>query len=275
MDIHRIQRFLSTLEPLDDSFTGLSSGLIIHWLETVESTNLTLWQMVEQRAPEGTVAIARQQQSGRGQRGRQWQSLPGGLYLSLYLCPEMPAAEGGQLTLCLAWGVAAALQRQGAPVRLKWPNDLVVEGRKLGGILVETRVRQGQVVQAVVGIGINWENPVPEAGITLRELLGQQSEQQLEGLEELGAIALHGALSGYGLLQQQGIGAVLPRYESLLANRGQTVTTPSGTGIVQGVYADGSLRVRLEASAESLEVAFAPGTIQLGYDFCTPYWSFD
>ncbi len=271
MDIHRIQCFLSTLESLDDSFTGLSSDLTIHWLETVESTNLTLWQMVEQRAPEGTVAIARQQQSGRGQRGRQWQSLPGGLYLSLYLCPGIPAAEGGQLTLCLAWGVAAALQQQGASVLLKWPNDLVVEGRKLGGILVETRVRQGRVAQAVVGIGINWENPVPEAGITLRELLGQQSqqqsEQQLEGLEELGAIALHGALSGYRLLQQQGIGAILPRYESLLANRGQTVTTPDGTGIVRGVYADGSLRVQLGDSAEPVEISFAPGTIQLGYAF--------
>lgn len=265
MDIDRIQRFLSTLEAVDSSSTGPSSDLAIHWLETVESTNLTLWQMVEQGAPEGTVAIAREQQSGRGQRGRQWQSLPGGLYLSLYLCPDSPAAEGGQLTLCLAWGIASALRQRGAPVSLKWPNDLVAEGRKLGGILVETRVRQGRVAQAVIGVGMNWDNPVPETGMTLRELLAQRSERQVEGLEELGAIILYGAMAGYRLWQQQGIEAILPRYEDLLANRGQTVTTAAGVGIVQGVLPDGRLRVQLREGTEAREVSFAPGTIQLGY----------
>jgi BirA family biotin operon repressor/biotin-[acetyl-CoA-carboxylase] ligase len=246
--------------------------LTIHRFETVTSTNRILWDLVEQGAGEGTVAIALQQQSGRGQWGRQWQSPPGGLYLSVALTPSLSAENSSQLTLCSAWGIAAALRDYSIPVGLKWLNDLVVEKRKLGGILTETRMQQGRVTQAVVGVGINWQNPVPPSGITLQEILNPQASPSIPSLEMLAAIALQGLMSGYQFWQQHGIEAILPRYQSLLTSIGHLVTiNQSGqaqTGQIIGVSKVGDLRVCLsnpEKSALSTEVNLKPGTISLGY----------
>lgn len=249
----------------------------VHLFETVDSTNRVLWNLLDQGATEGTVtfegtvAIALQQQSGRGQWGRQWQSPPGGLYLSLALTPDLPVENSAQLTLCSAWGIAAALRNYSVPVGLKWLNDLVVEKRKLGGILTETRMQQGQITQAIVGVGINWQNPVPSMGINLQEILKQQPNPAISSLEMLAAIALQGMMAGYQLWQQHGIETILPRYQSLLTSIGHLVTIEQ-FGVEQpaqvtGVSAAGDLQVCLnqENPATSTEISLKPGTISLGY----------
>lgn len=243
----------------------------VHLFETVDSTNRALWNLLDQGATEGTVAIALQQQSGRGQWGRQWQSPPGGLYLSLALTPHLSAENSAQLTLCSAWGIAAALRSYGIPVGLKWLNDLVVQKRKLGGILTETRMQQGQITQAIVGVGINWQNPVPPTGINLQEILEQQPDLAIASLEMLAAIALQGMMAGYQLWQQHGIEAILPRYQALLTSIGHLITIDQSgteqTAQVTGVSATGDLQVCLnqENSTISTEVSLKPGTISLGY----------
>ncbi|MBD2066646.1 biotin--[acetyl-CoA-carboxylase] ligase [Leptolyngbya sp. FACHB-671] len=242
----------------------------VHLFETVDSTNRVLWNLLDQGATEGTVAIALQQQSGRGQWGRQWQSSPGGLYLSLALTPNLPVENSAQLTLCSAWGIAAALRNYGIPVGLKWLNDLVVQKRKLGGILTETRMQQGQITQAIVGVGINWQNPVPPTGINLQEIL-KQPDPAISSLEMLAAIALQGMMAGYQLWQQHGIEAILPRYQALLTSIGHLVTIDQPgaeqTAQVTGVSATGDLQVCLnqENPATSTEISLKPGTISLGY----------
>jgi BirA family biotin operon repressor/biotin-[acetyl-CoA-carboxylase] ligase len=240
----------------------------VHVFAAVPSTNLTVWELLKQGAPPGTVAIALEQQAGRGQWGRQWSSPPGGLYLSLAVMPDLPVEQGKQLTLCSAWGVAIALRDYGVPVRLKWLNDLVVDGRKLGGILTETRIHQERIHQAVIGVGINWSNPVPEVGINLHQILSQQPSPAITSLEQLAAIVLHGLRLGYEYWQQQGIEALVSSYQILLTNLGQTVTIDGGVGIIIGITATGDLRVRLPASAPGsgfTDIDVKPGTIQLGY----------
>ena len=255
----------------------------IHLFERLQSTNQTLWQLIAQGAGPGTVAIAAEQDTGRGQWGRTWVSRPGGLYLSLALAPDLLAANGAQLTLAVAWGIAMAFRHWQIPVQLKWPNDLVLSGHKLGGILTETRVRQHKIVTAVIGVGINWANPVPAPGINLTTFLAHQStdssklmrklewkstseggELQLsdrssdeenaiapaiDSLAMVAALTLEGCLSGYHRWQQEGIESLLADYQALLSNIGQPVQVKTGSGIVVGVSATGELLVRLTATS--------------------------
>lgn len=247
------------------------------WFEQLASTNQTLWHLLEQGSAPGTVVIAGQQQAGRGQWGRQWISHPGGLYLSIGLAIEQPIAQNAELTLAIAWGVATALREipaqlsgvsEGIPVALKWPNDLVVGGHKLGGILTETRLQQGQVMTAVVGVGLNWTNPVPETGVNLQTLLADRDEPLIESLEMLAAITLVGIVAAYQRWQHRGIQVLLPNYQALLTNLGQSVTVNGRVGTIVGVLPTGELRVQLQRSGESdpsAEVFLKPGTINLGY----------
>jgi len=239
----------------------------IHVYETVASTNAILWDWLEQGAPEGTVAIAQQQQSGKGQRGRPWQSVPGGLYLSLGLTPDLDPTAANGLTLCCAWGIAAALRGQDIPVGVKWINDLILERHKLGGILTETRIQQGRIRRAVVGMGLNWANAVPETGIALRSWLeqrpGQSGADCVDSLEKLAAIALQGAMGGYHFWKSAGTTGLLPHYEALLVNRGQVISLDNQPATVLGIDAQGFLRVQDMASGAVRYLE--PGQVHLGY----------
>lgn len=108
-------------------------------------------------APHGLVVLAETQEEGRGRLGRPWHSAPGlGLWMSILLRPVWPASRAGSLTLAAALAVADATEAL-CPIhtRIKWPNDVLVDGRKLAGILTETRFQDGRLSHAVVGIGIN------------------------------------------------------------------------------------------------------------------------
>lgn len=242
----------------------------LHLFETLPSTNQKLWNLIEQGAGPGTVVIATQQTAGRGQWGRQWSSPVGGLYLSLAIAPNLPAQQSYQLTLCSAWGIAMALRDRGIPIGLKWPNDLMLCESKLGGILTETKVQQGQITKAVVGVGINWANPVPETGINLQSFQAHQLSATITCLEMLAAITLLGIASGNEHCSQEGIETLLPSYQKLLTNMGRLVSVNGLSGIVVGVTPTLELRVRLcpEESANSVaarEIYLKPGTISLGY----------
>lgn len=240
--------------------------------ETVNSTNRTLWELLDAGASVGTGAIAACQEFGRGQWGKVWQSKRGGLYLSLAIAPNLLAIEASQLTLSCAWGIATVLREYDIPVGLKWPNDLVYRKQKLGGILIETRLQHDRIRQAVVGVGINWDNPISSPGINIQTILKQRFHPQvapkLTSLELLAAIAVLGILKGYDRWQQQGIDAILPDYQVLLVNMGQSIVVNRCRGRVIGVTRQGELRVSLPSPddpAWSQEICLPPGAISLGY----------
>lgn len=240
--------------------------LSFHIFETLSSTNQTLWKFIDQGAIPGTVVIATQQSAGRGQWGRTWESEAGGLYLSVALEPNLSAENSLQLTLCSAWGIATALRSYDVPVFLKWPNDLFLSGRKLGGILTETRVQQGKITKAVVGVGINWTNSVPDTGINLQSFwVHDQLKPSITSLEMLAKITLQGLLSGYEQAFQKGIETLLPSYMELLMSRGRPVVVDGKPGVISGVTSSGELRVRLH-SADASEIYLKPGTINLGHE---------
>ncbi|HXU35333.1 MAG TPA: biotin--[acetyl-CoA-carboxylase] ligase [Blastocatellia bacterium] len=132
-------------------------GSIILRYDSVASTNDLARELAASDAVEGLCVIAREQTAGRGRQGRLWSSPPGeGLYLSLILRPQINAADSGMVTLAAAVGVAEALRLDfEVPADIKWPNDVLVSGRKICGILVESAVQNDQLQFAVMGIGVN------------------------------------------------------------------------------------------------------------------------
>ena len=125
------------------------------YYEEIDSTNSEAWRLIDRHASlSNTVIIAKRQTQGRGQRGNTWRSPLGGLFMSVILQPNIMAADAHQITLWAAWGIAKALNETGANVKLKWLNDLLIDRRKLGGILTETRIVADKINYAVVGIGI-------------------------------------------------------------------------------------------------------------------------
>lgn len=137
--------------------------------EVTRSTQVTALEMAAAGAPEWTIVGAGHQTDGRGRLGRSWRDEAGrALLFSIVLRPELDPGAGGLLTLLAGTSMAHAcreLADQGA--MCKWPNDLLVAGRKAGGILAESRVDEGRFAHVVVGIGVNLGSPpadLPDAG---------------------------------------------------------------------------------------------------------------
>lgn len=234
-------------------------GRPLHVYDAVASTNQTLWEHLDQGAPEGTGVLALHQTAGRGQWGRTWDSAPGGLYLSLALMPRLSVAAAGQLTLVGVWTIVQGLEQQGLSVDIKWPNDLTWQGRKLGGILTETRSHQGMIHQAVVGIGLNWSNPVPPTGVTLQTVCQSLGRFPVTSLAGLTALVVNSLERGYGLWQSQGMRPVLQVYWSRLMQRHTVLVANGELGRVVGITPRGELRVSWPASRRL--VSYAPGSL--------------
>ncbi len=213
-------------------------------VDRVGSTNDLLRALVQESAREGTVVVAREQTGGRGRMGRPWASPPGGLWLSILLHPEDPADP--RLALVVAVGVAeAARSRSGAAVALKWPNDLVLGGRKVGGVLVES-----VPPWAVAGIGLNvnvdrahFPGQLGETALSLAAAVGHDLD-----LDEMLSAVLDHVEEAYAAYRADGGGEVLDRWRHLSATLGHLVRVHSGgrvvEGIAQDIDADGALLIR-------------------------------
>ncbi len=120
----------------------------------IDSTNDEARRQAASGAPHGLVIWADRQSAGHGRQGRAWQSPPGNLYCSILLRPDRAAAEVAQLSFAAALAVCDALPAGLAP-RCKWPNDVLVDGKKIAGILLESEASGAGVAWLIVGIGIN------------------------------------------------------------------------------------------------------------------------
>jgi BirA family biotin operon repressor/biotin-[acetyl-CoA-carboxylase] ligase len=143
----------------------------VHFLEVTGSTNTDLLRLAEDGRPEWTVVVANQQEAGRGRLGRTWISSPGSSLLSsVLLRPSLLPVDAPLLTLAAGAAMARACRQAcGVDARCKWPNDLVVGQKKLGGILVEAKVQEGRVLHAVVGAGVNLTQVLDDFPDEIRE----------------------------------------------------------------------------------------------------------
>lgn len=134
----------------------------LYLLDSVTSTQDRIQELGAQGASAGTAVLAAEQTAGRGRRGRHWHAPRGGLWLSV-LCRPTSEAAFEVLSLRVALAAAGVLEQHAGrvAVEVKWPNDLMLDGRKLGGILCEAHWQDEKVAWVAVGIGINLANPVP------------------------------------------------------------------------------------------------------------------
>jgi BirA family transcriptional regulator, biotin operon repressor / biotin---[acetyl-CoA-carboxylase] ligase len=144
---------------MNDALLPLPAGYRLLGFDAIGSTNDEAKARARAGAPAGTIVWAQEQTAGRGRRGRFWASPPGNLYLSLILQPDGPPARAAQLGFVAALGLGDALLKLAGPrlpLAYKWPNDLLVDGRKLAGILLESETSGGEAVDfVVIGIGAN------------------------------------------------------------------------------------------------------------------------
>jgi BirA family transcriptional regulator, biotin operon repressor / biotin---[acetyl-CoA-carboxylase] ligase len=253
-----------------DLLTGdreLDLDFNIQLFDTLPSTNDKLAQSIaEENAPPGTIIIAKQQTAGRGQRGRIWESEVGGLYLSLAISPNILATDVHQLTIGIAWGIAHQLRQKHLPVSIKWPNDIVLCNRKLGGILTETRIYHGKIQQAIVGVGMNYANPVVGRAINLAPSSEYQPNYRNFSLEMLTSCIIRGIISGYKRCDPATIDSLLSNYLELLNAHGRSVIVNGKSGTVLGISPQGELRIGFTTATEITEIYLTPGTFTLGYE---------
>jgi BirA family transcriptional regulator, biotin operon repressor / biotin---[acetyl-CoA-carboxylase] ligase len=227
---------------------GLSS-MEVAW--SLDSTNS---ELLRRKAPEQGVdaLLAEQQTGGRGRRGRQWTSpIASNLYLSLSRQFSGGLARLGGLSLVVGVAVAEALRQAGyRDVGVKWPNDLLAHGRKLGGILVEGGGEHGGPVRAVIGIGVNVRMPAPSAtriDQAWTDLVGLAGT--MPSRNALAAQVLDALLPALEQFDREGLAPFLARYAALdvLAGRAVTVHGPQGDeqGVADGIGEDGALRVQV------------------------------
>ncbi|WP_309742310.1 biotin--[acetyl-CoA-carboxylase] ligase [Chamaesiphon sp. OTE_20_metabat_361] len=260
---------LLTADSLNDckSQQDLDLDFNIYTFDVLASTNEKLSQLVtDGQAPPGTIVIADRQTAGRGQRGRTWNSAPGGLYLSLAIAPDLPASNVHQLTIGIVWGIAHSLRKIGLPIAIKWPNDLMLSGRKLGGILTQTRISGDRIQDAIVGVGINYTNPVEGLAINLAPSNDYQPNYRNFSIEMLTSCTIRGIISGYKRCTPTTIDGLLSDYLELLNARGRSVLVNGRLGTVIGISPLGELRVSFTTATTVMTADLTPGTFSLGYE---------
>jgi BirA family biotin operon repressor/biotin-[acetyl-CoA-carboxylase] ligase len=229
-------------------------GRCLHYRARTASTNLDLERLAAAGAPEGTVVVAETQSAGRGRLERGWFSPPGGgLYFSLLLRPAIEPARATSLPLILGLAVAETLERCAPGVRaeVKWPNDILVGGRKICGILCALQAETDRIHHIVAGIGIN-------VGLTRRELPAALRRTATSLRIAAGVATNRAALLADLLLvleekylawRQQGLPPFLPALRARDALFGRAVEIERAAGKVRGradgVEPDGALRLRL------------------------------
>jgi len=244
---------LLTPDMLKRRLKGSIFGKHIHHFLRIDSTNRMAMELGYANEPEGTVVLAEEQTAGRGRAGRAWHSERGtGIYTTLLLRPKISPVQAPLLTMMAGLSARAAVQAQtGLSVDLKWPNDLMLAGKKLGGILTEMHAEPSQVRFVIVGIGLNVNQekfPAELSGIgtSLRVQTGR-AQSRMELLVRL----LREFENDYNRFLREGAANVTERFESLSSYaRGKRVTVSSGSenyyGVTAGLSPEGLLRVERE-----------------------------
>jgi BirA family biotin operon repressor/biotin-[acetyl-CoA-carboxylase] ligase len=240
---------------LCDLLSGSVFAGHIHCFDEIDSTNSAAMLAAQSGAPEGSVFIAERQTEGRGRGGNIWHSEPGAIYLSAVLRPRIHANDILILSLATGLAVSSAVEEVcGIVPDLRWPNDILLGDKKLGGILCELNIDSGKVRHAVIGIGLNVNQAkFPEGIREMATSLFQETGKEWPRAELVAAI-LRALQHEYQTMQNAPGGAMracILRFEQRSSYaRGKRVRVAEGDGfegITDGLDARGFLRVKTSA----------------------------
>jgi BirA family biotin operon repressor/biotin-[acetyl-CoA-carboxylase] ligase len=216
---------------------------LVH-LERVDSTQTTAFALAADGAEDRTVVVADYQASGRGRRGRTWEASPGqSLLCTILVHPRLPPAQWPAYSLVAAVAVAETLARTAAlAARLKWPNDVLIAGRKIAGILLESRI-VGNASTAVIaiGVGINLAQRAFPAALAARATsIAIESGRTVPRDAMLGAL-LEAFDAWRTRLESDGIAPVRARWLALADTIGRRVSIDGVSGVAVDLDPDGAL----------------------------------
>lgn len=213
-------------------------------LERVDSTQASAFALAAGGAEDGTVVVADYQAAGRGRRGRRWEAAPGqSLLCTILVRPRLAAGHWPAYSLATAVAVAESLARTAAlAARLKWPNDVHVAGRKIAGILLESRIA-GDASAAVIaiGIGVNLAQRAFPAGLTARATSVVIEAGRVVPRDTMLAAVLSAFDEWRGRLEGEGMAPVRARWLALAETIGRRVSIDGVSGVAVDLDPDGAL----------------------------------
>lgn len=234
-------------------------GQDIEYHTRIDSTNLRAQILAEQGASEGTVVVAESQSAGRGRMGRHWSSPAGvNVYTSVILRPTLALSEATQLTFLAAVAVARALEKScGVRVSVKWPNDILLRGRKVAGLLNELSAETEGIHHVILGIGVNLNMEEDQFPVDLRY---PATSILLETGKRVDRVRFVRTLLSeidhlYAMLRERGFTPIRLAWEALFDLVGSVVEVDTGAtplkGTVEGIAEDGALLLNTGASAST------------------------
>jgi len=245
-------------QKLQQKFQGHRLGATIHHYDVVDSTQIIAKQLAEDGASEGTVVLAEQQVKGKGRLGRHWHSPYGkGIWMSVVLRPQIPIQLAPQLTLLTAVALCRAIRNySGLEIGIKWPNDLLYEGRKISGILLESSAEDQMLKYVIAGIGIDanlsahdYDEQLQHKATSLRLLMEKEVDRT-----ELIQLFLTEWEVLMEIYEQNGFRDIASLWEANAISLGQklSLTTPTETfiGTPLRLTDAGSIVVQLEDGSE-------------------------
>jgi BirA family biotin operon repressor/biotin-[acetyl-CoA-carboxylase] ligase len=247
-----------TEETLRHGIKARHFGRKVYTFETIDSTNNCAKALAGCFAQEGTVVIAEQQTAGRGRLGRVWEARPNeNLTFSVILRPSLSPEAVNLLPLYAAVAVAAAIEKTtGLRVQCKWPNDLLIEGKKFAGILLEGSLKQNSVEYVVIGIGINvnqteFAPALAGKATSLRLTLGREIDRPLLFREIMNSMEQY-----HSTLSPGNFAAVVPLWttRTQMLNRQISVDQQGSilNGVVRGISPEGGLVLSLGGRDQTL-----------------------
>ncbi len=235
--------------------SGQIMGREIHLFTELPSTNTLAMELARDNAPEGAVVIAEAQSGGKGRLGRTWISPRGNLYVSVVLRPDLSPYRAPLVTLAGAIAAAWAIRKQlDIQAKIKWPNDIMIGERKVGGILTEMNAEPDRVKYLVLGIGINVNVELqalpPDIGLLATSLLSETGSK-IDRVAFLNGLLAE--LERWYTLLLESDAAVLSEWESLNMTTGRRVAVKGHDGVLEGlargIDREGRLIVELDDGA--------------------------
>lgn len=251
-------------------------GSRVIYYDRLASTNDEARLLAEQGAPHGTLVVAEEQTGGKGRKRRPWSSPPGiGIWMSFILRPQIEPDHASRMTLLAAMAVYDAVRELNIPCQIKWPNDIVIDGKKVCGILTEMSATQDSINYVVVGIGLNVHNQEFPEGIrdvaisldmakNLKE--AKEAEEKASTQRKIGSTIHRSALIARILerfeyyyqqfLKKEDLAFIQDAYNARLVNRGQTVYVidkeQTRSGQCRGIDETGCLVVLMDGKEEHI-----------------------
>jgi len=212
-------------------------GNDIQCFDSLDSSNREAMRQAEAGAKEGTVIIAKQQHAGRGRLGRTWHTVDDALAFSIILRPALPPEHVPQLSLLTAVALQQALAQYCDDIRIKWPNDLLIHGAKISGILTEMRAEPGLVHAVIVGIGININAPKHGWPEDIAHIASHLQCHQTKPISRLqcAAAVLKSVDHWYHTYLEQGFIPIRDAWWKAHAASGQKVRVHNGKDYIEGI----------------------------------------